>query len=426
MALGGSLGTGSGGKWEVDGTALQPLASAGATEILLATAADQFTATGDDATGDFENAGSNISHDGTSWDNDFSTDTGTDITDTVGSAFSGTTTGHELAFDNNSSWPANSWYQAIETGDQEQIWDMGSAKVIGGVTWELSNAGVYGISAVTVQGCDTSGGTYVTLGSGTPGAGDPTTGTATWVNTTGYRYIKIQYTNTGSNSFNVYEMKLHESAPVSTDNTVDADMPFTGTKNFAPGSIVVKDEGGTEIEGTGVINVDYNINAAGFIGSLLDLQTFKVLAASLFASATSLKIQIQPVGTQKFSDVLMSTTSSAVRVKNSGEVQVEVNGVITDKLNSSRTPSATDVTSSAERFIAITNTGSARTVTLATADVIDGIHITINDESGAAGTNNITIATEGSETIDGASTATISSNYGSVSVYCNGTNWFTY
>ena len=40
---------------------------------------------------------------------------------------------------------------------------------------------------------------------------------------------------------------------------------------------------------------------------------------------------------------------------------------------------------------------------------------------------NITIATEGSETIDGAATKVISSNYGSVTLYADhlGANWFT-
>ena len=48
------------------------------------------------------------------------------------------------------------------------------------------------------------------------------------------------------------------------------------------------------------------------------------------------------------------------------------------------------------------------------------------DEAGFAATNNITIDTEGSETIDGAATQTITVNYGSVSIYCENSNWFIY
>lgn len=89
-----------------------------------------------------------------------------------------------------------------------------------------------------------------------------------------------------------------------------------------------------------------------------------------------------------------------------------------------RTNTAVDANSAAEAIIGVTDTSIARTITLLTADADNGRVITVKDESGAAGTNNITIATEGSETIDGAATSVISTNYGSVTVYSDGTNWF--
>lgn len=49
---------------------------------------------------------------------------------------------------------------------------------------------------------------------------------------------------------------------------------------------------------------------------------------------------------------------------------------------------------------------------------------TIKDESGTAGTNTITIASSGGDTIDGASSITISTNYGSVNLYCDGVSKF--
>ena len=49
---------------------------------------------------------------------------------------------------------------------------------------------------------------------------------------------------------------------------------------------------------------------------------------------------------------------------------------------------------------------------------------TIKDESGAAASNNITVATEGSETIDGSATDVLSDNYGSKSYYSDGSNCF--
>ena len=77
-----------------------------------------------------------------------------------------------------------------------------------------------------------------------------------------------------------------------------------------------------------------------------------------------------------------------------------------------------------DRMIEVNRAGAV-TITLPTAQLRAGRSYTIKDESGAAATNNITVATEGSETIDGSATDTISDNYGSKTYYSDGTNWFT-
>ena len=66
----------------------------------------------------------------------------------------------------------------------------------------------------------------------------------------------------------------------------------------------------------------------------------------------------------------------------------------------------------------------AVTITLPTAQLVSGRIITIKDAGGLAGTNNITIATEGAEKIDGLDTLVINNNYNSVTLYSDGTNWF--
>ena len=50
----------------------------------------------------------------------------------------------------------------------------------------------------------------------------------------------------------------------------------------------------------------------------------------------------------------------------------------------------------------------------------------VKDESGAASVNNITLATTGGQTINGAATNVINTNYGTASVYSDGANWFTF
>lgn len=65
-------------------------------------------------------------------------------------------------------------------------------------------------------------------------------------------------------------------------------------------------------------------------------------------------------------------------------------------------------------------------ITLPTAQVVAGRTVIIKDAGGLAGTNNITVDTEGAETIDGSATAVINSNYSAINIYSDGTNWFIY
>jgi len=74
----------------------------------------------------------------------------------------------------------------------------------------------------------------------------------------------------------------------------------------------------------------------------------------------------------------------------------------------------------------VTDTSASRTITISTADMTDGRNFLIKDESGGAGSNNITIATEGAQTIDGAASVTISVDYGVARLYSNGTNLFSF
>ena len=91
-----------------------------------------------------------------------------------------------------------------------------------------------------------------------------------------------------------------------------------------------------------------------------------------------------------------------------------------------RTATSTSYTAlQTDYIIGVTSTAAARTITLpAAATVGAGWTYIIKDESGGAGTNNIIVDGNGAETIDGAATQAINTNYGSMNLYCDGSNWF--
>ena len=84
---------------------------------------------------------------------------------------------------------------------------------------------------------------------------------------------------------------------------------------------------------------------------------------------------------------------------------------------------ATYTAKAGDQVIGVNRAGVV-TITLPTDQVSKGRIYTVKDESGAAAANNITVATEGAETIDGSATDVINVNYESKSYYSDGTNWF--
>lgn len=74
--------------------------------------------------------------------------------------------------------------------------------------------------------------------------------------------------------------------------------------------------------------------------------------------------------------------------------------------------------------VTYTGTGAVTSLTLPTAQTVSGRAIEIIDAGGNAATNNITIDTEGSETINGSATLVINTDYGAYGLYSDGSNWF--
>jgi len=109
-------------------------------------------------------------------------------------------------------------------------------------------------------------------------------------------------------------------------------------------------------------------------------------------------------------------------------MQFDGGAFINGKLRLKRSTFAASATIGTTTLIAaVTNTSSPRTITLPTgASAGTQTVYIIKDETGAAATNNITVAGNGSELIEGAGTKTINTNYGVLRVYWNGTQWMTW
>lgn len=74
--------------------------------------------------------------------------------------------------------------------------------------------------------------------------------------------------------------------------------------------------------------------------------------------------------------------------------------------------------------VTYTGTGAVTSLTLMSAEAVSGRIVHIKDAGLNANTNNITIDTEGAETIDGNATEVISTDGGYRTLYCDGSNWF--
>jgi len=113
----------------------------------------------------------------------------------------------------------------------------------------------------------------------------------------------------------------------------------------------------------------------------------------------------------------------------SAEVQIEPNVAElggSQKINSSEVKTSDYTTSWGDYLIQVDTSSNPVTITLASAMAETGVALIVKDYGGNAGTNNITVATEGTETIDGATSKTIATDYGKLRVYCPQTNWMTW
>jgi len=117
-----------------------------------------------------------------------------------------------------------------------------------------------------------------------------------------------------------------------------------------------------------------------------------------------------------------SSTTDVVRVNSSGNL-LSLSGFALRR-HATATSLYADNTDS---IIGVTSTSAARGIYMPdVTTTVAGQIFVVTDESGGANSHNIIVYGNGSDTIDGSATSTISSNYGVLRLYSTGATWKTF
>lgn len=170
---------------------------------------------------------------------------------------------------------------------------------------------------------------------------------------------------------------------------------------------------------TAGLNINANLDFNSFAALNLQIANLQNRTTSPSGSSFSSSISV-------FNNDLYFTNASGVAIQlTSGGSIITAPGAI--QAYDLQTVSSDIVIAPSDTFVFLeVDTTAARNITLPlAASVSSGRIYIIKDASGQANTNNITLAASGSDTIDGASSQTFNSNYGSYQVVTNGTDsWY--
>jgi hypothetical protein len=160
-------------------------------------------------------------------------------------------------------------------------------------------------------------------------------------------------------------------------------------------------------------------DAAGYSGWDTTVQI-----TSSHTAVSSLRIKGRASQTANYFESVNSSGTTLNYVSADGVIQADAG------LGGKRATTATSYTAlKTDVFVGVTDNSSARTITLPAANTMKaGQVLIIKDEAGtAASANNITVARAGSDTIDGATSVTITADYGVLRLYSNGSSaWFSF
>ena len=213
---------------------------------------------------------------------------------------------------------------------------------------------------------------------------------------------------------NPYQLKLY--------NASDEEISFTDnidwTVDYYAGTIFIQDY---VASAGGISKIPVSASAYIYVGKYLD-EKISDLSSSI-GSGGGTDIVVKDEGSN------LTTTAASfdfvgagVTATNSGnDVTVTIAGGFS---YARRAVSATITASVSDRILGVSGSSAIDIRLPSAADYDAGQFFTIKDESGAADSNNITILTSGSQTIDGQTSIILESPYSAVNLYSDGTSKF--
>lgn len=208
----------------------------------------------------------------------------------------------------------------------------------------------------------------------------------------------------GASGNNQYYVELYTGDPTNPSNKISSTDAIDWQFDYYSGIIFIQDYSASKIPVTA--------SAYLYVGKYLDSKLDGV-------GTTTVKDEGSNITTAVSS---FDFVGSGVTAANSGN---NVTVTIPGGIDYGRTTVTSTITASVNNRILGVSASAALEIRLPNASgYTAGQYLTIKDEAGNANSNNITIKTSNSQTIDGESQITLESPYAAVNLYCDGSAKF--